>query len=250
MPWALDRNDRLWGFAKNSLEELTGIHFPGEPPPGFWRNWWRTAGPLLTPDYDLNSAAGLAAWMSAWQHGDRSVRGLLLNLWSYAHPDETALFDASATNPAAVAVLAELWQHDRLSPATQKAIVARTLHPFLEEEDNPYPKQMPDFRLVYIKSPALFPFPRDAEMRVRAKVIIGENPSAPTEQDLPPYLADSYLSYIAENRLGGEGSTYEGPTLAARAFLEINGLDHSNPPQVLWTLTWQLGPLPLRARGL
>jgi hypothetical protein len=153
--------------------------------------------------------------------------------------DEAALLrDAAGKHAdAAKALLKELWQHKRLSPATRRAIVKQFLVVELVEKQRD-PKH-PAWRELRIRARRDFPFPDAAWIEPRCDFGIGAAPK------LAGGWGARTLGGTDPLDLGSMGGKYGGAPVA-RAVLEVREVDHARDGAVLWTLRWSLGPLKLR----
>lgn len=242
MEWALAPDDRTARPARNILNTVTGLRIPTEATAA-WETWWRGARSLLEPTYDLQSAAGRAAWMAAWTQGDAGVRHLLMNLWNYEPEIDEAALLAAVDHAAAAATLSELWQRQRLTPATQLALVQHFVRPFLVEQGDPQAPRCD--REVRVKFKSSFPFPDNPYVEYRATVLVGDDPAQPTMAEVDAtYSAMSLAGLISEDIGGWEGKFCGRPL--ARGFVILRSIDHRHERRLLWTTTWETAPLQLR----
>jgi hypothetical protein len=256
---------------KNSMIQLLGLYHhpsnlpllmggiddeplsPGRPTPSQFRTmsalgenpeaggqlpgWWAKNRELLQQPYDLRSAQGIEAWLKAFDETNHNwTKGMLLRLWVFepAIPEAKLLSACHDTNlNAAKALLAELWQQNRISADTRKILVARFLKMHIQEKPNPYP-ETPGWRELTVECDTDFPFPEPVSIVFTGELACGR---APVITD-PRNGGGTFLASSKTRSLQSLGGAVKGP---AKALIELWEMDYqTDPPKELWRLRWKL----------
>jgi hypothetical protein len=150
--------------AKNTLRTVVGA----DQQPDRLANlgvWWEENEQRVTMSYDLGSWEGVQAWLRAYSETtDVKTHHVLMRLWDYelSPPEDRLLEACHGSDPKpAMALLSELWQRKRVSPATRMALVLDFITMKLVEDSRPFP-EFPNWREMHIRGEKRFPFPRDA----------------------------------------------------------------------------------------
>jgi hypothetical protein len=188
-------------------------------------------------------------------------------LWAFEESIDESILLADASSKefgeSARAVLSTLWQHDRLSAKSKRAIVEKSLTLRLEEDLNRPADGSRELRIIGVPS---FPFPKHSWVEWRYNIVIGEDRKPVLEGDS---WNSSSLEESAPQMLGslGAGGYFGSPK--ARALFEmrevrqipieepywLRALNSTTPDldvairstrRVVWSHRWELGPIQLR----
>jgi hypothetical protein len=223
--WAFDGMPFTSLWALGELNRRTGRSFDRENR-AEWDSWWKEAGPLLGPSYDLGTARGRRAWRQAYLLADPAARELLLRWWLYEpDPDETELLGEATGDDfpaAAQAVLAELWARQRLSTATREAILRRFVTLRLEEETA-------GGRRWRVEAECAFPLPVEANLGSRCGF------EEEGEWELLNFGDGGARTLAKMTPPPGAGHP-------AWVTVELRETERQNGDEVLWSAAWSVGP--------
>lgn len=219
------------GDARNILAEITHLDLPSEDGKK-WQRWWKSVRGFLEPDYNLHTEAGRAAWIAGWSAGDAATRRVLVNLWRFEPELEPAkaLLEQAPTSGATMALLSELWNHKRLTPEVEKAIVEQYLR--LEQKSAD--------RDIALFADSGFSFPPTVSVHVRDGWAIGDVEEMPRWEDSDIVM----LANLPGRRFPARTAKHAGAPIA-RHVLEIGCMDYWPQRKVRWTVAWHLEPVPL-----
>lgn len=211
-----------------------------------WQRWGQSDGSMLELPYDLETAAGRAAWRSTWAVCDAATRRLLVNLWLFEPSLEPAkeLFQEAPESDATTAAVTALWEHRYLALEVEKSIVERFVK-FVFVEGEPYPRQIPTYRVVFILRRTSFPFPKMTDVQCRSSVVIGGDKEPALAESWPESPRTMSLDVASDSRWGQWGGEYPGAPVA-RGVLQIRSVETARPENVRWTATFNLDPIQLR----
>jgi len=239
--WAFDEDVAMADLALGTLKGISGLSLSREEKDA-WAEWRAAVQPVLTKVYRLSEPEGLQAWCDAYGQADAATRRLLMRLWLFEPTiNEDALSALSAgTSPEraalAKAVLSELWENGRLSPAHRKALILRHLNPKLIE--------LPGFRggrhELQIATERDFPFPKNAWVSYRGVWRVGRGTFGGGGWSSRSLRSDDTALYLGSYGGGAHGGT------AAEVVLELCEHNHAHGGEVVWSHRWSLGPIQLR----
>ena len=248
--------------AYSSLVEATGLKY-AQSDKAAWEAWWQKAQGLIEGNFDLQTPAGRDRWMERYSRADPATQKVLMHLWSFEpNINEGALIDdakESATaqliiaalqgqsllpkSEIAKAVLAKLWERERLSEASKQSIVKEFLSFRIINDPQADEVAFPNLYSIWLGVTASFPFPDRALVRGTIKIYVGDELTS-------DYYSNPQDYELSQFKEGKESKIEPRRAIAtvppqAHGTVEFRGLDFPNSWDELWTVDWNLEPVPL-----